>query len=67
MSNIHDLNNYSGNAGNVGIQNSMNSSSNSGRDDTLFVRSLYKLRSVTAVLLILNIAIYLFIIIIKNY
>ena len=60
MSNIHDLNNYSGNAGNVGIQNSMNSSSNSGRDDTLFVRSLYKLRSVTAILLILNIAIYLF-------
>jgi rhomboid protease GluP len=60
MSNIHDFNNYSGNTGNVGIQNSMNSSSNSGRDDTLFVRSLYKLRSVTAILLILNIAIYFF-------
>ena len=60
MSNIHDFNNYSGNTGNVGIQNSMNSSSNSGRDDTLFVRSLYKLRSVTAILLILNISIYFF-------
>jgi len=60
MSNIHDFNNYSGNTGNVGIQNSMNSSSNSGRDDTLFVRSLYKLRSVTAILLILNIVIYFF-------
>ena len=60
MSNIHDLNNYSGNNGNVGIRNSMNSSSNSDRDDQLFVRSLYKLRSVSAILLILNIAIYFF-------
>lgn len=59
MSNIHGFGNYQSNNGNVGIQNSMNSSSDS-RDDRIFIRSLYKLRSVTAILLLLNISIYLF-------
>ena len=58
MSNIHGFNNYPTNNGNVGIQNSINSSSNSSRDDQIFVRSIYKLRSVTAILLILNLSIF---------
>ena len=56
MSNIHGFDNYSGNNGNVGIQNSMNSPSS--RDDQIFYRSIYKLRSVTAILLILNLSIF---------
>ena len=58
MSNIHGFNNYPTNNGNVGIQSSINSSSN--RDDQIFIRSIYKLRSVTAILLILNLSIYFF-------
>ena len=58
MSNIHGFNNYPTNNGNVGIQSSINSSSN--RDDQIFIRSIYKLRSVTAVLLILNLSIFFF-------
>lgn len=58
MSNIHGFNNYPTNNGNVGIQSSINSSSN--RDDQIFIRSIYKLRSVTAILLILNLSIFFF-------
>lgn len=58
MSNIHGFNNYPKNNGNVGIQSSINSSSN--RDAQIFIRSIYKLRSVTAILLILNLSIYFF-------
>ena len=55
MSNIHDLNSYKGS---VGIQNSLNSSSNSDSDDQIINRSQYKLRTVTAILLILNLSIF---------
>ena len=56
MSNIHGFNNYPTNNGKVGIQSSINSSSN--LDDQIFIRSIYKIRTVTAVLLILNLSIF---------
>ena len=56
MSNIHGLNNYSTN-GPVGIQSS---NSASGKDDRIWVSSIYKVRTVTALLLFLNISIYIF-------
>ena len=59
MSNIHELNNNSSNNRNVGIQNSLNDSSNSSRDNQLFERNIYKFRSVTAILIILNISIFM--------
>lgn len=59
MSNIHGFNEFSSNKGGVGIQSSLNSSS-STRDDRIFIRSNYKIRSVTAILLIMNLSIYLF-------
>ena len=55
MSNIHDLNSYKGS---VGIQNSLNSSSNSDRDDQIINRSQYKLCTITVILLILNLSIF---------
>ena len=58
MSNIHELNNNSSNNRNVGIQNSLNDSSNSSRDGQLFERNIYKFRSVTAILIILNLVIF---------
>ena len=58
MSNIHELHNNSNNNRNVGIQNSLNDSSNSSRDDRLFERPIYKFRSVTAILIILNLVIF---------
>ena len=57
MSNIHELHNNSNNNRNVGIQNSLNDSS---RDDRLFERPIYKFRSVTAILIILNLVIFTF-------
>lgn len=57
MSNIHGFDNYSRNEP-VGIQSSINSSSN--KDDRIFIPSIYRLRTVTAFLLIINISIYLF-------
>ena len=58
MSNIHGFNNFPANNGDVRIGNSITGSSNSDRDDQIFVRSLYKLRSVTAILLVLNLSIF---------
>lgn len=58
MSNIHGFSNFPANNGDVRIGNSITGSSNSDRDDQIFVRSLYKLRSVTAILLILNLSIF---------
>lgn len=55
-SNIHGLDNYSRN-GQVGIQSS-NSASN--RDDRIYIPSIYKIRTVTFFLLVLNISIYFF-------
>ena len=57
MSNIHELHNNSNNNRNVGIQNILNDSS---RDDRLFERPIYKFRSVTAILIILNLVIFTF-------
>jgi membrane associated rhomboid family serine protease len=54
-SNIHGLDNYSRN-GQVGIQSSNNVS---GKDDQLYVSSIYKIRTVTCFLLIINISVYL--------
>ena len=54
-SNIHGLDNYSRN-GQVGIQSSNNVS---GKDDQLYVPSIYKIRTVTCFLLIINISVYL--------
>lgn len=54
MSNIHRLDDYSTN-GPVGIQ----SSNASGKDDRIWVSSIYKIRTVTALLLFLNISIYI--------
>ena len=54
-SNIHCLDNYSRN-GQVGIQSSNNVS---GKDDQLYVSSIYKIRTVTCFLLIINISVYL--------
>ena len=55
-SNIHGFDNYSQNK-EVGIQSSSNVSN---RDDRIFVSSIYKIRTVTCFLLILNISIYIF-------
>lgn len=55
-SNIHGLDNYSRN-GEVGIQSSNNVS---GKDDRLYVPSLYKIRTVTCFLIIINISVYIF-------
>ena len=54
-SNIHGLDNYSRN-GQVGIQSSNNAS---GKDDQLYVSSIYKIRTVTGFLLIINICVYI--------
>ena len=59
MSNIHGFTDSQPNSGDVSIQNSMSTSTDSNRDDRLFIPSLYKLRSVSAILLILNISIYI--------
>ena len=55
MSNIHRLYDYS-TKGPVGIQSS---NSASGKDDRIWVSSIYKIRTVTALLLFLNISIYI--------
>ena len=54
MNNIHRLDDYSTN-GPVGIQ----SSNASGKDDRIWVSSIYKIRTVTALILFLNISIYI--------
>jgi rhomboid protease GluP len=54
-SNIHGFDHS--NSGRVGIQSSTSMSNN---DDRIFIPSIYKLRTVTCFLLILNISIYLF-------
>ena len=56
MSNVHGFDNYSQNK-EVGIQSSTNMSN---RDDRIFIPSIYKIRTVTFFLLVLNISIYIF-------
>ena len=58
MSNIHGFDNYS-QSNPVGIRSSTSSSS-SNQDDRIFIPSIYRLRTVTAFLLIINISIYFF-------
>ena len=56
MSKVHGFDNYSQNK-EVGIQSSTNMSN---RDDRIFIPSIYKIRTVTFFLLVLNISIYIF-------
>lgn len=55
-SNIHGLYNYSPNEKEVEIQSNINSSN---KDDKIFVKSIYKILSVTTILLIINIIVFI--------
>jgi len=55
-SNIHGFNNYSGNEKDVEIKSNI---SDSSKDDRIFVKSIYKILTITTFLLIINIIIFI--------